>query len=333
MVLEDELLVGVTGAAGFIGMHLVMALRNSGFDVVGLDNFSDSESGMRAKVIEKHCRIIEEDILNVEGVSSAFQDAQHVFHLAAETHVDTSLARPLDAVRTNALGTASVLEAARKLSASLTYVSTDEVFGDLPLEGDDRFTGDSIINPSSPYSSSKAAGELLAKAWARSFDMKVNITNCGNNYGEYQSIRKFIPRTMTLLAASERPVLYGSGANVRDWIHVSDHASALVEVMINGEAGKKYLIGVQNSVSNRELMDAILSATDRNMDFVDLVEDRPGHDLRYEIKPSTELVGWGWKAEVAQIEEQLPSLWQHYRSRFEKGELEVSNIRGRGLSS
>lgn len=327
------MLVGVTGAAGFIGIHLVRALRESGLDVVGVDNFADSESRYRKSEIESLCRLHNLDILDSEGVKSAFTDVSHVFHLAAETHVDTSLSDSISTVRTNALGTATILDVARDVKASVTYVSTDEVFGDLDLHGEEKFNETSQLNPSSPYSSSKAAGELLAGAWARSYDMKINVTNCGNNFGEHQSIKKFIPRTMALLADNKKPVLYGNGRNVRDWIHASDHASALVEVMKSGEGGKRYLIGAENPVSNLELLKKMLEISGKPANFYDSIFDRPGHDLRYEITPSEDLKVWGWAPKMPSVEDYLGTLWAHYRSRFEKGELQVDDVANRGLSA
>lgn len=327
------MLVGVTGAAGFIGIHLVQELSNAGFDVVAIDNFADPESHLRAKEIQGMCNLMNLDILDAPSVTSVFKEVGHVFHLAAETHVDTSLTSSVNTVRTNSLGTASVLEAARNAEASFTYVSTDEVFGDLPIEGRERFDENSALNPSSPYSSSKASGELLAAAWARSYGLKINITNCGNNFGEHQSIKKFIPRTMTLLAANEKPVLYGSGRNVRDWIHARDHARALVSVMINGENGKRYLIGAENPVSNIDLLGKMLEVSGNESEFYDSVDDRPGHDLRYEIEPSAELSYWGWEPRFDGVLEYLGLLWTFYKNGLESGSLDVSSVLHRGISS
>ena len=313
-------------------MHLVKALHEAGFDVKGIDNYTDPESRLRAKELAPLVSVEDVSVLDMEGMHRAFKGSSHIFHLAAETHVDTSLINPIETVRVNALGTAQVLEVARKLDASLTYVSTDEVFGDLPLEGNEKFSAYSAIKPSSPYSSSKAAGELLVLSWAKSFDLEVTITNCGNNYGEFQSVRKFIPRTMALLAAEKRAVLYGNGQNVRDWIHASDHASALISVMLNGKSGNRYCIGVENPVTNQQLMSHIVNAANKSLDWVDSVSDRPGHDLRYEIDPSAELKEWGWNAQQNDVLKYIGVLWRHYKIRLEKGELSISNVSHRGLS-
>lgn len=326
------MLVGVTGACGFIGVHLVRNLLSMNIEVIGVDNFEDPHSRVRQRLIEKKTKVLEADVLDLNALLKGFKDVDHIVHLAAESHVDSSLNQSLKTVRVNALGTANILEVARQLKIPLTYVSTDEVFGDLPLSGVEKFDTLSGYNPSSPYSASKAAGELFAKAWAKSHDVFMNITNCGNNYGEYQSLMKFIPRTMALISQNEKPVLYSSGKNVRDWIYVGDHANAIIQVVLKGLEGQRYMIGTSDPVSNIDLLQSILSVAGKEKDFFDSVPDRPGHDLRYEINPSPELGQWGWTPEHSSVKGHIGTLWEHYNSRSRIGDLDVSDFRVRGLS-
>jgi dTDP-D-glucose 4,6-dehydratase len=182
------------------------------------------------------------------------------------------------------------LEAARKYDLRFHHVSTDEVYGDLPLREDlpghgegpgEKFTAETKYNPSSPYSSTKAASDLIVKAWVRSFGVKATISNCSNNYGPYQHIEKFIPRQITNILSGIKPKLYGDGKNVRDWIHTNDHSTGVWAILTKGRIGETYLIGADGEKNNKEVLELILEKMGQPKDAYDHVTDRAGHDLRY----------------------------------------------------
>jgi dTDP-glucose 4,6-dehydratase len=217
-----------------------------------------------------------------------------VVHLAAESHNDNSLADPTPFVQTNVVGTFTLLEAARRHGVRFHHVSTDEVYGDLPLDSPERFTPATPYNPSSPYSSTKAGSDLLVRAWVRSFGVAATISNCSNNDGPYQHVEKFIPRQITNLIDGLRPRLYGAGRNVRDWIHVTDHNAAVWDILERGRIGETYLIGADGEKSNLEVVRTLLEIFGRDPDDFDHVNDRPGHDLRYAIDASRLRTELGW---------------------------------------
>ena len=187
-----------------------------------------------------------------------------------------------------------MLEAVRRHGVRLHHISTDEVYGDLELDDPQRFTEATPYNPSSPYSSTKAAADMLVRAWVRSYGVRATISNCSNNYGPYQHVEKFIPRQITNVLTGRRPKLYGSGANVRDWIHVDDHNSAVWRILADGQIGRTYLIGAEGERDNLSVMRTILPLMGRDPDDFDHVTDRVGHDLRYAIDPSPLRDELGW---------------------------------------
>ncbi|MEI6617030.1 MAG: GDP-mannose 4,6-dehydratase, partial [Cyanobium sp. ELA507] len=210
-------------------------------------------------------------------------ESDAVAHFAAETHVDNSLADPAPFLRSNIVGTFSVLEAVRRHGVRLHHISTDEVYGDLPLDRPVRFTETTPYQPSSPYSATKASADLLVRAWIRSYGVNATISICSNNYGPFQHVEKFIPRQITNVLSDRRPKLYGTGANVRDWIHVDDHNSAVWAILERGSAGRSYLVGADGERDNLSVLRLILTLMDHDPDDFDHVADRPGHDLRYAI--------------------------------------------------
>jgi dTDP-glucose 4,6-dehydratase len=286
----------VTGGAGFIGanfVHWTLAHRPEA-EVSVLDALTYASDGTALDSVRDRIRFVEGDISDAALMDSLVADVDLVVHFAAESHNDNSLNDPSPFVQTNLIGTFTILEAVRRHDKRLHHVSTDEVYGDLELDDPKRFTEDTPYNPSSPYSSTKAGSDLLVRAWVRSFGVKATISNCSNNYGPYQHVEKFIPRQITNVIDGHRPKLYGKGENVRDWIHVDDHNSAVWTIIDKGRIGETYLIGADGEKNNREVVEAILRAFGRSADDYDHVTDRPGHDLRYAIdagKLRTEL-GW-----------------------------------------
>jgi dTDP-glucose 4,6-dehydratase len=211
------------------------------------------------------------------------------------------------------IGTYTVLEAVRQHGVRLHHISTDEVYGDIELDEDRRFTERTPYNPSSPYSSTKAAADMLVRAWVRSYGVRATISNCSNNYGPYQHVEKFIPRQITNVLTGRRPKLYGTGHNVRDWIHVEDHNSAVWRILADGQIGRTYLIGSEGERDNLSVMRTLLSLMGHDPDDFDHVVDRVGHDLRYAIDPTVLRSELGWAPKHTDFDEGLRATIDWYR--------------------
>jgi dTDP-glucose 4,6-dehydratase len=305
----------VTGGAGFIGANFVRATLRERPDVAVtvLDAFTYAGSRESLAGVENLVEIVEGDITDAALVSDLVAAADVVAHFAAETHVDNSLAGPEPFLRSNVIGTFSILEAVRRHRVRLHHVSTDEVYGDLPLDAAQRFTADTAYNPSSPYSSTKAASDMLVRAWVRSYGVEATISNCSNNYGPYQHVEKFIPRQITNVLTGRRPKLYGAGANVRDWIHVDDHNAAVWRIIDDGTPGRTYLIGADGERDNLSVLQMILREMGREPDDFDHVTDRAGHDLRYAIDPTVLRDELSWKPIHSDFAEGLRMTIEWYR--------------------
>lgn len=286
----------VTGGAGFIGANFVRhMLRHSDCTITVLDKLTyagnkDSLSDLPANRV----KLIVGDIADAPLVNLLISTHDTVVHFAAESHNDNSLRDPSAFVRTNVVGTFELLEAVRKHGVRFHHISTDEVYGDLELDDPQRFTETTPYQPSSPYSATKASSDLLVRAWVRSFGITATLSNCSNNYGPYQHVEKFIPRQITNVLCSAKPKLYGNGMNVRDWIHVNDHSSAVQRILDAGQPGRTYLIGADGEQNNLQVLQQILEIMGLPTDEFDWIGDRPGHDLRYAIDatPLREELGW-----------------------------------------
>lgn len=307
----------VTGGAGFIGSAVVRHLiLNMGAEVTVVDKMTYAANRANLAPVEAtgRCRLIVEDICNADRMTEilAHERPGQLLHLAAESHVDRSIAGPRDFIETNVLGTYNLLEAARGYWTSLSgrareafrflHVSTDEVYGSL---GDDGlFREDTPYDPSSPYSASKAASDHLAKAWYRTFGLPVVVSNCSNNYGPYHFPEKLIP-LVTLNALEGKPLpVYGNGDNIRDWLYVDDHARALALIADKGRPGETYNVGGRNERTNLQVVEAICDTLDRlvpatrpRRELITFVADRPGHDQRYAIDAAKLEAELGWRAE------------------------------------
>ena len=275
---------------------------------------------------EDRVELVVGDICDKELVDKLVQNADAVVHYAAESHNDNSLRNPDPFIQTNIVGTSVLIEACTKYDVRFHHVSTDEVYGDLPLREDlpghgegpgEKFTPESPYKPSSPYSSSKASSDLLVRAWVRSFGLKATISNCSNNYGPYQHIEKFIPRQITNILSGIRPKLYGTGKNVRDWIHTNDHSSAVWKILNEGKIGETYLIGADGEKNNKEVLELILKLMGQPADAYDQVKDRPGHDLRYAIDASKLRNELGWEPQYTNFEEGLKATIDWYTNHRE----------------
>ena len=287
----------VTGGAGFIGSNFVHHIYTERpdwhitvFDKLTYAGSRDNISGLD----ESRVTFIQGDVCDNEAVENVVKDTDIVVHFAAESHNDNSLHSPRAFVDTNIIGTYQILEAVRKYNKRLHHISTDEVYGDLELDDPAKFTPDTPYNPSSPYSSTKAGSDLLVRAWVRSFGVQATISNCSNNYGPYQHVEKFIPRQITEILEGRKPKLYGTGENVRDWIHTEDHSSGVLAIIENGKVGETYLIGADGEKNNKEVIEMILELMQKDPKAYDHVNDRPGHDLRYAIDASKLTTELGW---------------------------------------
>lgn len=287
----------VTGGAGFIGANFVHATVRERPDVsvTVLDALTYAGSRESLAPVAAAVKLVQGDICDADTVDRLVAESDVVVHFAAETHNDNSLADPSPFLRSNIIGTYTLLEAVRRHEVRLHHISTDEVFGDLELDDPNRFTETTPYNPSSPYSATKASADLLVRAWIRSFGIRATISNCSNNYGPYQHVEKFIPRQITNILTGRRPRLYGAGANVRDWIHVDDHNSAVWSIIEAGTIGRTYLIGADGEQDNLSVLHAILDLMGKSADDFDHVTDRAGHDLRYAIDPTPLRDELGWK--------------------------------------
>ena len=303
----------ITGGTGFIGSALVRRLVADGWDILNLDalTYAAAPASLADIADEPNYTFVQADIRDADAVSAAFErfDPDAVMHLAAESHVDRSVTGPGDFISTNVNGTFNVLQAARahrdakKPDLRMLHVSTDEVFGSLGDEG--RFDEETPYDPSSPYSASKAASDHLVRAWGRTYGLDVRVSNCSNNYGPRQFPEKLIP-LMILAALEERPLpIYGDGTNVRDWLHVDDHARALQMIVEQGEAGRTYCIGGDAERTNLQVVEAICDRMDHrrprqggHRDLIKFVDDRPGHDHRYAIDARRVSKELGWAPSV-----------------------------------
>lgn len=305
----------VTGGAGFIGANFVhqTVAERSDAEVTVLDALTYAGNKSSLDSIADRITFVHGDITDAVLVDELVSAADVVVHFAAESHNDNSLADPWPFVQTNIVGTFTLLQAVRKHDVRYHHISTDEVYGDLELGDPDRFTESTAYNPSSPYSSTKASSDMLVRAWTRSFGVRATLSNCSNNYGPYQHVEKFIPRQITNVLAGLRPKLYGDGLNVRDWIHVDDHNSAVWAIIDGGRIGQTYLIGADGEVNNRTVMESILQILGRGADEFDFVTDRPGHDVRYAIDSSLLREELGWSPRYEDFRSGLEATIDWYR--------------------
>ena len=328
----------VTGGAGFIGSNFVHYVYNHHPEVkiTVLDKLT--YAGNRANLEEllgDRVKLVVGDICDAPLVDELMQQTDAVVHYAAESHNDNSLKDPWPFIETNIIGTYTLIQSAHKFNKRFHHVSTDEVYGDLPLREDlpghgegvgEKFTPTSRYKPSSPYSSSKASSDLLVRAWVRSFGLQATISNCSNNYGPYQYIEKFIPRQITNILSGIRPKLYGSGKNVRDWIHTNDHSAAVWDILTKGKIGETYLIGADGEMNNKDVLEMILELMGQPKDAYDVVKDRPGHDLRYAIDSTKLRTELGWQPEFTDFRSGLKATIDWYTAHQDWWQADKSKV-------
>jgi dTDP-glucose 4,6-dehydratase len=304
----------VTGGAGFIGSNFVRKSLNDkpGLDITVLDSLTYAGNLTNLASVKDAITFIQGDIRDAATVDKAVQGKDIVVHFAAESHNDNSLTNPGLFVETNVVGTANLITAAVKHDVRFHHISTDEVYGDLPLDSKEKFTEETPYNPSSPYSASKAASDILVRAWVRSFGLRATITNCSNNYGPNQHSEKFIPTIIRHLVAGKKPPIYGDGDNVRDWIHVDDHTDGVWSVINKGVNGETYLLGANNERSNKQVVTAILQQFGLAENFFEYVADRQGHDVRYAIDASKARKELGWNPSYTSFDTNIQELVRLY---------------------
>ena len=293
----------ITGGAGFIGsnfIHYILSKYND-YQVINLDKLTYAANLDNLKDIEdnKNYRFIHGDIADQEFIFKLFEDKKFdiVINFAAESHVDNSILNPQIFTITNILGTQVLLDACRKYNIKRFHqVSTDEVYGELPLDDNSiLFTEKTPLNPSSPYSASKASADMLVKSYYRTYSLPITISRCSNNYGPYQHLEKLIPLMISKAINNDNLPVYGNGLNVRDWLHVYDHCTAIDLIIHEGKIGEIYNIGGNNEKSNIDVVKIILKELGKSEKLIKYVNDRPGHDLRYAIDSTKIKTTLNWK--------------------------------------
>ena len=292
----------VTGGAGFIGSNFVFHMLNKypDYRIICLDKltYAGNLSTLEPVVDNPNFRFVKADICDREAVNKLFEEEHPdvVVNFAAESHVDRSIENPGIFLETNIMGTQTLMDACRKYGIERYHqVSTDEVYGDLPLERTDLFfTENTSLNTSSPYSASKAAADLLVLSYSRTYDLPISISRCSNNYGPYHFPEKFIPLIIINALCDKSIPVYGNGENVRDWLYVEDHCHAIDLIIREGRIGEIYNVGGHNEKTNIEIVKTILDELGKGYHLIDFVKDRPGHDRRYAINPKkiSEELGW-----------------------------------------
>ena len=295
----------VTGGAGFIGSNFVQyEVKNHPEDeIINLDLLTYAGNLESVKPVENapNYRFVRGDIADREFIFRLFEEEKPdvIVNFAAESHVDRSITDPEIFVRTNVVGTTTLLDACRKYGIKRYHqVSTDEVYGDRPLDRPDLFfTEETPLHTSSPYSSAKASADLFVMAYHRTYGLPVTISRCSNNYGPYHFPEKLIPLVISRALNDEEIPVYGKGENVRDWLYVTDHCSAIDLVVRKGREGEVYNIGGHNERTNLDVVKTILKALNKPESLIKYVTDRPGHDLRYAMDPTKIETELGWKPE------------------------------------
>lgn len=303
----------VTGGAGFIGANFVHYTdkEHPEYKITVLDALTYAGNPTSLESVSG-INFVQGNICDEGLVDKLVSESDIIVHFAAESHNDNSLSNPFPFIETNIIGTYHLIQAARKYDKRFHHVSTDEVYGDLEIGSLDKFNETTPYKPSSPYSSSKASSDLLVRAWVRSFGLRATISNCSNNYGPYQHVEKFIPRQITEILSGNQPRLYGTGEQIRDWIHVDDHNSAVHLILEKGVIGETYMIGSNGEKSNKEVVESVLELMGKSKGGYVHVNDRPGHDQRYAIDAAKLRTELGWKPKYTNFDDGLRKTIEWY---------------------
>ena len=325
----------VTGGLGFIGSNLIKILNQKKIFIINIDKVSYASNKKNIPTNIQNYKFYKENINNKNFIIRILEKYRPslVFNLAAETHVDKSIDGPKSFINSNILGVFNLLEAIRMYNKKLKLinVSTDEVYGDINKLSSKE---NDAYNPSSPYSASKASGDLLIKSYIRTYNLPAVITNCCNNYGPNQYPEKLIPTIIYKIIRNETIPIYGNGKNVREWIHVNDHCEALIKIAINGKIGESYNIGSGIKIQNIELMNKIISifkkinTNQKNKINFHFVKDRPGHDFRYSLNSSKLKTELKWKCKI-NFNEGLKDTINWYIDKFNKNFFKNKDFKNR----
>jgi len=289
----------VTGGLGFIGSNFILNVIQN-YDDFQVTNVDDHLHGSNSQNLldinnSKNYQFIKGNITNAKLIDKLVSDCDAVVNFAAESHVDRSIADVNPFIESNILGVSTLLNSINKNKKKFLHISTDEVYGSLEYGSAEE---DSRFNPSSPYAATKAAGELLINSFIRTYDQDCMITRCTNNYGPRQFPEKLIPKTILLAEKNQKIPVYGSGKNIRDWIHVTDHCNAIFDVLLNGKSGESYNISANNEIDNLVIIKKILSLMNKSEELIEFVEDRPGHDFRYSLDSSKIRNSLNWSPKI-----------------------------------
>ena len=310
----------VTGGLGFIGSNFINYwLSNHPNDyIVNVDkvtyaaNFDNID-----KPDNENYSFVKADINDRKVMDELISNSDTVINFAAESHVDNSISSPEEFLKSNYMGVFNILELVRKHDKRFHQVSTDEVYGSLPLDSNDRFDENSCYNPRNPYSSTKAAADHLIRAYVNTYGIKATISNCSNNFGPNQHPEKLIPKTILNALSGQKIPIYGNGKQVRDWIYVEDHCIALDLIIHNGRIGETYLVSSENEVNNLDVVNKILSILNAPCSLIEHITDRPGHDKRYALGPEKIRKELGWSPRN-NFEDALKETIIHYQENIHK---------------
>lgn len=312
----------ITGGAGFIGSNFIHYLFNKYPDaeIINLDKLTYAGNLENLKEYEGYprYRFVKGDIADPEIVTTLVPQVDVIVNFAAETHVDRSILGPTEFIRTNVLGTQTLLEAARKFgNKRFHHVSTDEVYGSIPLESDEKWTEESPYKPRSPYSASKAASDHLVRAYCNTYGLPGTITNCANNVGPYMYPEKLFPLAITNLLEGKKVPIYKPGNQVREWLYVEDHCSAIDTILMKGKPGETYFVSPDDApITNLEVIKKILQVLGMGEDRIEFVGDRPGHDQKYALDNSKIKKELGWKAKYS-LDETIAKTVEWYKNNID----------------
>ena len=304
----------VTGGMGFIGSNFIRYRINKHpeDEIINVDKITYASNPLNLVLNKnKNHKFVNADIVDYEKMKHIAKDADCIVNFAAESHVDNSISSSDEFVRSNIIGTHTLLKIVKEKGIRFHHISTDEVFGSLNLRSEEKFNDSSPYNPRNPYSATKASSDFLVKAFVNTYGVEATISNCSNNYGSYQHPEKLIPKTILSAISGKKIPIYGKGDQIRDWVHVLDHCSAISLIIDKGKIGSTYLVGGNEETRNIDIVNKILQIMNISDNLIEFVEDRPGHDVKYAIETSNELLNLGWQKSIG-LKEGLTDTINHY---------------------
>jgi len=317
----------VTGGVGFIGSNFIhyWLKKYKKDEIINLDKmtYAANPKNLEGLPEDRH-KLVVGDIADAELVNKLVKDVDAIVNFAAESHVDNSINNSEPFIHSNIVGVHVLLEATRKYEKRFHQISTDEVYGSLPLNSTKKFNENTPYNPRNPYAATKAAADHLVMAYVNTYKLDATISNCSNNFGPRQHPEKLIPKVITNALQNKPIPIYGNGMQVRDWIYVEDHCSAIDLILKKGEIGEKYLISAENEHHNIDVVKSILKLLNKPQSLIQYVVDRPGHDVRYALEPK-KIKELGWKPKY-KFDEALKNTVKWYKKLIEEGNSYLVNI-------